>query len=66
MPSPAAKRKAASKQTEPVNGTKLPLHSFRTLLTDLATMTRNVICFGGQKVSIVATNSTERKAERLS
>jgi hypothetical protein len=45
-PSPAAKRKAASKQTEPVNDVTLPVHSFRTLLSHLATLTRNVVCFG--------------------
>jgi len=65
MPSPAAKRKAASKQTEPVDGTTLPVHSFRTLLSDLATLTRNVICFGGQKLSIVTTNPTELQHRAL-
>jgi transposase len=65
MPSPAAKRKAASKQTEPVDGTTLPVHSFRTLLSDLATLTRNVICFGGQKLSIVTTNPTELQRRAL-
>jgi hypothetical protein len=65
MPSPAAKRKAASKQTEPVDGTTLPAHSFRTLLSDLATLTRNVICFGGQKLSIVTTNPTELQRRAL-
>ena len=32
----------------------LPVPS-RTLLDDLATLTRNVICFGGEKLSIVTT-----------
>ena len=36
-PSPAAKRKANTKRTD--DG--LPVHSFRTLLADLATLTRN-------------------------
>ena len=40
--SPAAQRKTASKRTE--DG--LPLHSFRTLLSDLATLTRNTVRFG--------------------
>ena len=40
--SPAAQRKAASKHTEDGH----PVHSFRTLLTDLATMTRNTVRFG--------------------
>jgi hypothetical protein len=58
-PSPAARRKAASKQAEPVGGVVLAVHSFRTLLDDLATLTRNVICFGGEKLSIVTTIPTE-------
>ena len=40
--SPAAQRKAASKRTEDGH----PVHSFRTLLTDLATITRNTVRFG--------------------
>ena len=38
-PSPAAKRKAKTKRTE--DG--LPVHSFQTLLADLATLTRNTV-----------------------
>jgi Transposase DDE domain len=64
-PSPAARRKAASKQTEPVGGVVLPVHSFRTLLDDLATLTRNVICFGGEKLSIVTTIPTELQRRAL-
>jgi hypothetical protein len=41
-PSPAAKRKAKTKQTD--DG--LPVHSFRSLLADLATLTRNTVRFG--------------------
>jgi Transposase DDE domain len=41
-PSPAAKRKAKKKHTD--DG--LPVHSFRTLLTDLATLTRNAVRCG--------------------
>jgi hypothetical protein len=40
--SPAAARKAATKRTD--DG--YPVHSFRTLLTDLATLTRNTVRFG--------------------
>ena len=40
--SPAAKRKAATKRTDAGH----PVHSFRTLLTDLATVTRNTVRFG--------------------
>jgi Transposase DDE domain len=41
-PSPAAKRKAKKKHTD--DG--LPVHSFRTLLADLATLTRNTVKCG--------------------
>ena len=41
-PSAAAQRKARSKQTD--DG--LPVHSFRSLLADLATLTRNTVRCG--------------------
>jgi len=41
-PSPAAMRKAATKHTD--DG--LPVHSFRSLLADLATLTRNTVRIG--------------------
>jgi hypothetical protein len=63
--SPAAKRKAASKQTEPLNNTTLPVHSFRTLLSDLATLTRNVVCFAGRTLSVVTTVPTELQRTAL-
>jgi hypothetical protein len=40
--SPAAARKAATKRTDAGH----PVHSFRTLLSDLATVTRNTVRFG--------------------
>jgi hypothetical protein len=40
--SPAAQGKAATKRTDDGH----PVHSFRTLLTDLATLTRNTVRFG--------------------
>src|SRR5690242_9775450 len=45
-PSPAARRKAAGKRTDPADGEPLPVHSFHTLLGDLATLTRNVVRLG--------------------
>jgi hypothetical protein len=45
-PSPAAQRKARRKRTNPADGEPLPVHSFRTLLGDLATLTRNVVRLG--------------------
>ena len=64
-PSPAARRKAASKRTDPVGGSTLPVHSFRTLLDDLATLTRNVVCFGGQSLTVVTTTPTELQRQAL-
>ena len=37
-PSPAARRKAARKRTDTADGEPLPVHSFHTLLGDLATL----------------------------
>jgi hypothetical protein len=54
MPSPAARRKAARKRTDAAEG-GLPVHSFRTLLGDLATLTRNVVRLGGRERAIMAT-----------
>jgi hypothetical protein len=52
-PSPAARRKAATKQTDPAQGEPLPLHSFRTLLCDLATMTRNTVRLGRDRIDVL-------------
>jgi hypothetical protein len=41
-PSPAARRKAKKKRTDDGQ----PVHSFRTLLADLATLTRNIVTCG--------------------
>ena len=50
-PSPAAKRKANKKRTD--DG--LPVHSFRTLLTDLATLTRNIVkCGNAPEMALLA------------
>jgi hypothetical protein len=50
--SEAARRKARTKRTD--DG--LPVHSFRSLLADLATLTRNQVRFGkGQAVTMLAT-----------
>jgi hypothetical protein len=51
-PSPAARRKATTKRT--ADG--LPAHSFRSLLADLATLTRNTVRFGrGTTTELLAT-----------
>lgn len=49
--SPKAKSKDASKRTE--DG--MPVHSFQTLLKDLATLTRNEVRVGEQTLQMVAT-----------
>lgn len=53
--SPAAKRKAKSKRTD--DG--LPVHSFRSLLADLATLTRNSVRFGKTASFTVLASPTE-------
>ena len=57
-PSPAAQRKAARKRTDPVDGEPLPVHSFHTLLGDLATLTRNVVRFGRDRLTALLTTPT--------
>jgi hypothetical protein len=52
-PSAAARAKASRKRTEPPDGEPLPVHSFRTLLADLATLTRNLVRLGQQRVTAI-------------
>jgi hypothetical protein len=54
-PSPAAKRKALKKHTD--DG--LPVHSFRTLLADLATLTRNIVVYGKAPAVTLLARPTE-------
>ena len=42
------------------------MHSFRTLLADLATLTRNTVCFGGQKMRTIQTTPTPVQRRALS
>lgn len=56
MVSKAAETKARTRLTDPAHGERLPVHSFRTLLADLGTLTKNTVCFGGTSlVSVLAT-----------
>jgi hypothetical protein len=57
-PSETARRKATDKHTDPAHGDPLPLHSFRTLLADLATLTRNVVRLGGEHVTAILATPT--------
>jgi len=63
--SPAARAKAASKRTDPACGEVLPVHSFRTLLADLATLTRNVVQIGRDSVSILLATPTPLQRRAL-
>jgi transposase len=45
--SEAARKKACTRLSDPARGEVLPVHSFRTLLADLGTLTKNTVCFGG-------------------
>jgi hypothetical protein len=65
--SKAAYKKASTQRTEAADGTVRPVHSFRTLLDDLATLTRNTVCFVGQKMLTVQATPTpvQRQAFRL-
>jgi hypothetical protein len=61
QPSPAAKRKARTKQTDD----DLPVHSFRSLLADLATLTRNTVRFGRAATFPVLATPTEIQRRAL-
>lgn len=58
-PSDAAREKAKSKQTDPAHGPRLPVHSLRTLLADLATLTRNNVRIGANKLTILLATPTQ-------
>jgi hypothetical protein len=57
-PSPATQRKTARKRTDPADGEPLPVHSFRTLLADLATLTRNVVRLGHNRLTTLLATPT--------
>jgi hypothetical protein len=64
-PSPAARRKAARKRTEPADGEPLPVHSFHTLLGDLATLTRNVVRLGRDHLTAILATPTRTQHRAL-
>jgi hypothetical protein len=66
-PSPPTRHKAASKHTDPAQGEPLPVHSFHTLLADLATLTRNVVRLGRDQLTAILATPTkvQRKAFEL-
>ncbi len=63
--SPAARAKAASKHTDGADGAVLPVHSLRTLLADLATLTRNVVRIGQGRVSVLLASPTPLQRRAL-
>jgi hypothetical protein len=58
--SPRRRRSArrARQRTDPANGEPLPVHSFHTLLADLATLTRNVVRLGNNRLTNVLATPT--------
>jgi len=56
--SEAARKKACSRLSDPAHGEVLPVHSFRTLLADLGTLTKNTVCFGGKSELTVLAKPT--------
>jgi hypothetical protein len=56
--STAARHKASTQRIDRGNGEAHPVHSFRTLLGDLVTLSRNTVCFAGQKMLTIATTPT--------
>jgi hypothetical protein len=62
----AAYRKASTQRIEADDGEIQPVHSFRTLLGDLATLTRNTVCFAGQKMLTVQATPTQVQRRALS
>ena len=57
--SEAAKKKAASRHTADGH----PVHSFRTLLQDLATLARNIVRIGDAPSSVMLTRPTKLQQE---
>jgi hypothetical protein len=55
QPSPSAKRKAKTKRTD--DG--LPVHSFRTMLADLATLTRNTVRWASAPTTALLATPTQ-------
>ena len=56
---------AARKRTDPVDGEPLPVHSFHTLLGDLATLTRNVVRLGRDRLTAILATPTRTQHRAL-
>lgn len=64
--SKAAYRKASTQRVDVGDGESHPVHSFRTLLADLATLTRNTVCFDGQKMLTIQSTASLVQRRALS
>jgi hypothetical protein len=64
--SKAAYRKASTQCVDAGDGEVQPAHSFRTLLDDLATLTRNTVGFGADKMLIVHATPTPVQRQAFS
>jgi hypothetical protein len=58
-------KKARARLTNPAHGEALPVHGFRMLLADLATLTRNTICFGGKSLITALAKPTAVQSRAL-
>jgi hypothetical protein len=63
--SEAARRKASTQRLEDGAGASQPVHSFRTLVADLAMMTTNTVSFAGRTPIRVLTKSTNPQDRAL-
>ena len=64
--SKAAYRKASTQRTDGTDGEVQPVHSFRTLLADLATLTRNTVLAGKMTLTVQTTPTpVQRRAFSL-
>jgi hypothetical protein len=61
----AAEKKARARLTDPAHGEALPVHSFRTLLADLGTLTKNTVCFSGKGLVTVLAKPTAVQTRAL-
>src|SRR5438094_3247125 len=64
-PSPTAHRKAARRPTDTADDEPLPVHSFHTLLGDLATLTRNVVRLGRDRLTAILATPTRTQLRAL-
>ena len=57
-PRPSPRQPRDAKRTDAADGEPLPVHSFHTLLGDLATLTRNVVRLGRDRLTAILATPT--------